>query len=139
MEKPGSTTQPEGIDMVCFHAGPWRCAIEPHWIVSSHATHQNDNNNDNNNVEKIQEITTWLGLPDPPSGTRQILTLRQSNPQQLAVSPPVELRNFDYSAIHPLPPLLAARCNLRGIKALAMDEHGPILIIEIAAATTTQG
>lgn len=44
--------------------------------------------------------------------------------RQLAVHGPLEIREQPLSALFPLPPLLAARCQLRGLRALLLPEAG---------------
>jgi len=56
--------------------------------------------------------------------------LLQIGDRLIAVTPPVELRRFEAAAIHPLPPLVAARCRLAALLALALDGEGAILLLD---------
>jgi len=46
------------------------------------------------------------------------------------VGEPVELREIPYGDIHPLPPLLAARCRVPGVRAIIWEgENSPCVLI----------
>lgn len=50
----------------------------------------------------------------------------------LEVSDPVTLTSLSADDIHPLPPLLAARLTIPGVRALAFDAHGVIMVLGTA-------
>lgn len=62
-----------------------------------------------------------LGLP-VAGGAYQTLLIKSKEDQSwpLAVRPPMSLRPLPAADIHPLPDLLAARCRLPGLRALAL-------------------
>ena len=51
-------------------------------------------------------------------------------PGSLRVEGPVELVSVEVEDIHPLPPALAARCSIRGLRALARRGEGFLLVLD---------
>ena len=72
-----------------------------------------------------------LGLPQETAPSSRLLILRMGE-EEVAVRVPGEVVMHDLpaQAIHPVPELVAARCGLAGLAALAQDQAGLILLIE---------
>jgi hypothetical protein len=110
---------PETLDLVLFSAGGWRAGLEARWVGASRLAP----------AQAIGcEIETLLGVassaPTKPTAPRQYLQLkRPGGSQDVFVGSPVELVSMPASAIHPLPPLLAARTGLRGLRAIALQTN----------------
>ena len=114
------TLEPErppisSIDIVLFSAGVWRVGVEARWVRSSHGAPAEATDNA---VEALLgfERTTAAA----PTVLRQYLQLKHPDGDiDILVDGPVELLSMPVSAIHALPPLLAARTGLRALQALA--------------------
>jgi hypothetical protein len=106
----------ETLDLVLFSAGGWRVGLEARWVCASrHAPAQTTG----------CEIEAFLGFASAghitPAASRQYLQLKRvDGSKDILVGSPVELFSLPASAIHPLPPLLAARTGLRGLRAIAL-------------------
>ena len=113
-------TASEGVEIVCFPVDCVRCAIEATQVSGSHRA---------STGSPVPSVESCLGLTGVKiASARQILTLRQGG--ELSVNSTVELRHLNPGDIHPLPPLLSARCAVRGLKALAIDAQGLILLVD---------
>lgn len=106
----------ETLDLVLFSAGGWRVGLEARWVCASrHAPAQATG----------CEIESLLGFASAghmtPAASRQYLQLKRvDGSKDILVGSPVELVSLPASAIHPLPPLLAARTGLCGLRAIAL-------------------
>jgi hypothetical protein len=70
--------------------------------------------------ENGKGIEALLGLPSVNNiSGRQFIELKGAE-LPFAVDGPIDLISITMDAIYPLPPLLAARCKLNGLRALAM-------------------
>jgi hypothetical protein len=114
----------DGIEMVCFQAGNHRCAIEARLVLGSRAAPAGAAG------AAAPAVEARFGLPEAPAGPRQVLMLRQPAGSEFAVGPAIELRRFAFAAIHPLPPLIAARCAVRGLKGLAIEGRDLVLLVD---------
>jgi hypothetical protein len=76
-------------------------------------------------------IEEMLGFPPQPNTTpRQQLLLKHSDSDKpILVGSPVDLVSLPVSSIHPLPPLLAARCRLNGLHALAFSDDNTAILL----------
>ncbi len=122
----------EMLAVVLFSAGGWRVGIEARQVRSSRPASESGPSG---------ELAAALGLPavaGSPLGSplnRQFLTLkRPEQDKEILVDAPVDLLKLPVAAIHPLPPLLAARTHLRGLRALAIrsdaDEEALTLLFD---------
>lgn len=108
------------LDLVLFSAGGWRIGLEARWVSACRLV---------DTQAEGEVIETLLGLDAAAStlsaGTRQSLELKWSGGnREVLVGAPVELVRLPASAIHPLPALLTWRTRLRGLRAIAVPEHG---------------
>ena len=78
----------------------------------------------------VTPIEGLIGLPPSGKGRRHCLVLAAAG-RCIEVSGPVGLETVDGAVIHPLPPLVAARMTLAGVRALAMAPSGPVLILDL--------
>ncbi len=106
------------LAVVLFSAGGWRVGIEARQVRSSRPASESGQSG---------ELAAALGLPavaGSPLGSplnRQFLThKRPEQDKEILVDAPVDLLKLPVATIHPLPPLLAARTRLRGLRALAI-------------------
>lgn len=128
---PGCVLEP--LDLVLFSAGGWRVGIEARRVCGAHPAPHG---------ESVTEVAALLGLAhlaplvplapleplepmrpvaaaDTTPGARQCLSLKHAaGVREIHVEAPVELVGLSAAAIHPLPPLLAARTHLPGLCAL---------------------
>lgn len=112
----------ETLDVVLFSAGGWRVGFEAGQVRACRPASAD---------AAGDEIEAMLGLsPSPNSPPRQHLLLKHSDgDRQILVGSPVDLVSLPVSSIHPLPPLLAVRCRLNGLRALAFaDDKTAILL-----------
>ncbi|MDR3369135.1 hypothetical protein [Rhodoferax sp.] len=116
------------LDVVLFSAGEWRAGFEARLVRSSRPALANASG---------KTIETQLGLAPPAGATpRQYLELKRAQDvREVLVGAPVELVTLPASSIYPLPPLLAARCKLHGLRALALEQDAKavVLLFEPAA------
>ena len=102
------------LAVVLFSAGGWRVGIEARQVRSSRPASESGQSG---------ELAAALGLPAVAGSplNRQFLTLkRPEQDKEILVDAPVDLLKLPVATIHPLPPLLAARTRLRGLRALAI-------------------
>jgi hypothetical protein len=100
------------LDVVLFATGQGRVGFEARHVRSARPA-----------VESVEtaNIAAALGLPPSlPGAARQILTVKLAERDcERMVNGPVDLVSLPISAIHPVPPMVAARTGLRGLRALA--------------------
>lgn len=110
------------LDLVLFSAGGWRVGLEARWVGASRLAPAQATGCA---METLLGFTsTASSASTTPMAPRQYLQLkRPGGPQDVLVASPVELVNWPASAIHPLPPLLAARTGLRGLRAIALQAN----------------
>lgn len=114
------------LDVVLFSAGKWRAGFEARAVRASRPAPTDAAGTD---------IETLLGLELPAApGPRQYLRLKRGD-REILVGAPVDLTPLPVNAIHPLPPLLAARCNLNGLRALALEPNAENVILLFAVET----
>ena len=107
----------ETLAVVLFSVGDWRVGIEACQVCGSRPAQTG---------ALSSELAAALGLPALTSGAvdRQYLSLRRwaqdKEIKEILVDAPVDLVSLPVAAIHTLPPLLAARTSLRGLRALAI-------------------
>ncbi|WP_156876847.1 hypothetical protein [Paludibacterium yongneupense] len=107
--------------MVSFTAGGFRFAMEARHVRGmSRTTEEGD-----------ADAGRLIGLPEV-AGERRILHIGVEG-RRVAVGGPVELSALPASRIFALPPLLAARLSLRGVRALALHDDGAVFIVDPAS------
>lgn len=112
-------SQRDSLALVFCTLGDWPAAFEARLIESARPAGRD---------ETAPDARQCFGLL-PASGdskaAAQILTIRHpGGPRQLRVNGPVELHDTPLSSLYPLPPLLAARCQLNGLRALILPAPG---------------
>lgn len=102
------------LEIVRFASGPWRVGIEARHVRGARLAAPG---------------ARALDMAPPPVGAlvpaAPLQCLSIALPQGLAeltVRGPVELARVPVACIHPLPAVLAARCALPGLRALALGE-----------------
>ncbi len=126
------------LDLVLFSAGGWRVGLEARWVGASRLAPAQATGC------AIETLLGFASTAPPASATptapRQYLQFkRPGGRQDVLVGSPVELVSWPASAIHPLPPLLAARTGLRGLRALALQantgEQALVLLFDASGLT----
>ncbi len=118
------------LNVVCFRCGGRTVAIE--------ACHVRGASSDGVG-RATAAIEALLCEATVPTGLRQYLSvqaLQGGAVVALSVAAPVELALLQVANIHPLPPLMAARCQLRGLRALAWPgalDQPPWLVLDAQA------
>lgn len=111
------------LEMVVFRAAGHRCAIEARLVRGSRLP------SSDRETATIASIESRLGLEDPSEKPRLILELRTPPGTSVAVRSEVEVRRLPHAILHPLPPLVAARTRLLGLKGLALEPDGLTLLV----------
>ncbi len=75
-------------------------------------------------------IEALLGVPQLGAAHRRCLRL---GAQRVAVGEPVELRALPTDQLHPLPELVARRIAIAGVRALALEADGALLLVDLRA------
>lgn len=75
-------------------------------------------------------IEALLGVPQPDAAHRRCLRL---GAQRVAVGDPVELRALPADQLHALPELVARRIGIAGVRALALEADGALLLVDLRA------
>ncbi|HQR82532.1 MAG: hypothetical protein M1572_01820 [Gammaproteobacteria bacterium] len=85
-------------------------------------------------VSAMPKLTEWLGLlsAEPSSHIALSLCLADGFSLDVCCSAPVTLVSVPNSAVFSLPALLAARCQIRGLSALAMHNARPVFVIDLS-------
>ncbi|MDZ4202310.1 MAG: hypothetical protein U1C96_09230 [Gallionella sp.] len=114
------------LNIVTFTAGKWRAGFEARTVRASRPEPTG---------AACANVETLLGL-EPPTEivTRQPLLLKQADGnREILVGSPVDLVSLPANAIHSLPSLLAARCKLNGLSALALEHDAKNVILLFSA------
>ena len=120
------------IDVVLFSIGQWRMGVEAQQVRASHSAAQTLPS-----THDVVLLSSLLGLPTA-SAPVQLLQIKQATKDHaVQVNSPVDITSIPAQAIHPLPALLAARTQLPGLRALALDKHGLTLLLDLAAVLET--
>lgn len=113
-------TAPPVLNVVGFMAGGFAFAVEARQIRAMLPAGEGG-------AVMVEDL---LGLPPHRPGPRYRLERAAGGPG-VEVSGPVGFLAFPAGTIFPLPPLVAARLGLAGVKALALLPSGPALIIDL--------
>lgn len=117
--------QADTLAIVSFAAGAWRFAVEAQQIAAlGHEL-----------PPTLVAIESLLGLPIDQTGPRRCLRVGE---QRVGVSEPVDLRELPVDSVHPLPELVAQRIQIKGVRALAFDAHGALLLLDLRALLADQ-
>ena len=113
----------EGLRLVLFSLGRVRCAIEARRVAAS--TPIRPGGNDADDQDGWQQGWRLFGLQElgreAGRNPEQWLDLRWPGGEgRLAVWGPLDLVSLPPAAVHPVPVLLAARCRLRGLRAIVV-------------------
>lgn len=114
----------DALAVVSFAAGSYRFAVQARQIRSMLAEAQ----------VGADPLTAeaLIGLPPGGATTRKWLVVGAQG-RCVEVGEPVELETLPASALYPLPPPVAARITLCGIRGLAIVPAGAILIVDLEA------
>lgn len=114
------------LDVVTFVAGGFRFGVEASKVsvMSSNA-----------NQGSIQ-AEDLIGLPLASPAQRRWLRTRVQG-KTLEVSEPVEIRQFTAAQIFALPQLVATRITLKNVRAVALDQDGIILLLDLERDTSS--
>jgi hypothetical protein len=113
------------LDFVCCNALTYPVGILANQVVTAHAitTHERQ--------EYPLSLETMIGLPENDQPYQQQLTFAIGKyTADIGISSSISLQTLAVSNIYPLPPLLAARCQLHGVRALALSEKALRLLID---------
>jgi chemotaxis signal transduction protein len=114
-------TEAAGLQVVAFSLGAARFAMPAAEVVALRPFADGD-------APAIEDL---LGLPRRPQPAAHLLVLRVAGVERaVAVPGAVSLETLAVAAIHPLPPLVAARTRIAGLAALATDDAGVVMVID---------
>ncbi|MEY6433193.1 hypothetical protein ABC977_12350 [Thioalkalicoccus limnaeus] len=110
-----SPTTSAGLDLVLFHAGGLTCAVEASLVVALR---------DARTAPPAIALAELLDLAPaspiaPPSQARRLCVRQGHRERWLAIDEPVRHQHAPAAALYPLPPLVATRCRIRCVRALA--------------------
>lgn len=115
------------LDVVTFRVGTVRCAVEARRISASRPLSGTEQ-------PAPTPLAAILKLADCDPTARQALHVKHPEGERpYAVTPPVQLEALPIESIHPLPPLLAARTTIPGLRALILDAQGITLLVDVAS------
>ena len=107
--------QADTLEIVSFAAGAYRLAVEAQQI---------DALLDDTPAAAVA-IEALLGLPLTEAAQRRCLRVGED---LVGVSEPVELRSLPADHFYPLPELVARRIQIKGVRALALEENAALLL-----------
>lgn len=130
---------PREIEVVTFSAGGASCALESRFVRGMRRE---------GSREGSVPACGFFGMPsekiklESTSAARQSLLdlrLNEETEVSIEVGEPVALRTLSWRDIHRLPPLVAARCAIYGLRALAVDGESVLLVLDpfVAAGRAT--
>ena len=130
------------LEVVSFRCGGFRMAVETRQV------HRLLGSQELLSAAALTPIEALLGLPAagegvPPEGaagerSRCQLQIGASE-FGVEVTGPAELASIPAASIFGLPALVTAGCSLEGLQAIALDEAGPILIVDLLATLEARG
>lgn len=121
------TCREDGLTLVTFRVADVRFAIEARCVAGSCAGGGGDTQGDALNAR------AWLNLQggDDTARPAQLRLKPGWGGQTLIVDGPIELVELPARCIHPLPHAIAATTRLRGLRAIAFDAAGLLLILSV--------
>jgi hypothetical protein len=126
---PASATPELELTVVLFNVGSCCAAVEASQIRATRPMPAAQADGFMHDIDHTiayitaQETLNFPGATgfDLANAPTQLLFIKQAqHDHAMQVNTPIEIINLPANAIHPLPPLLAARCQLRGLRALAL-------------------
>ena len=119
-----TTPQQQTLQVVSFIAGGYRFAVEAARVRSQLPCTQDGT------ALRVEQL---FGLPaGEESENARILVIKHAPADySMRVSEPVTLSELSLDALHPLPDLLAARCTLKGVRALSTESDGITVLIDL--------
>ncbi|MFN3077620.1 MAG: hypothetical protein ABT940_12200 [Alphaproteobacteria bacterium] len=114
------------MDVVRFTAGGFRFAMEARWVRSMRRADPSD-------ASGTVSVETLLGplSPDAATARRELTVDLGGRTISLSVGDPVTLDRIVPGQVFELPTLVAARTSLRGVRGLALDEQGVVLLVDM--------
>ncbi len=113
-------SQETDVHVVCCRAGDYQVAFEAHLVQSAQHT-----------ADTSHALETQLGLAPPSAEGRHRLCIK-GYPEGLTVAAPLELIALPVDAIHPLPPLIAARPPWPALRALGLWNQQLLFILDLS-------
>lgn len=110
------------IDLVLFRSGQYRLAVEASEVVGSRRPGANAS------APTCPAIESLFGLPEPDTRTQPMILMLRAPDREFFVDGPLELCNLTEQCIHSPPAVLARTSQLRGLRALAFDDTGLVLV-----------
>lgn len=110
------------IDVVLFRSGDHRLALEADEVLGASGPAGGLPPSGYPAVESL------FGLPEPERRARPLLITLTGPQRAFVVDGPLELRSLAPETIHCPPPILLRSSALRGLRALAFDEAGLVLV-----------
>lgn len=114
------------LEIVSFAAGACRFAVEAQQIE---ALLQDE-------PGPAVDVEALLRLPRVEAARRRCLRI---GGRIVRVSEPLDLRSLPVDRLFPLPELVALRIRIEGVRALALDAHGAMLLLDLQALLVQRG
>ncbi len=111
------------LDVVSFTAGKHRFAVEARQVKARLP----------DGLPQAVAVEGLLGLPADAGLPRSCLAIGPEG-RPVAVGGPVELERLAAASIFALPPMVAARLSLKGIRGLALAAPGLLLLVDLQAS-----
>ena len=108
----------EALEIVSFAAGSFRFAVEAAQIKGMFSEPP----------KTLVAVETLLGLPLLEAAQRRYLRV---GALCVAVSEPLDLRPLPVENVFPLPELVAARIQIKGVAGLALETDGATLLLDL--------
>ena len=115
----------ETLAIVSFGAGAYRFAVEAQQIEALLDA----------DAPATLAIETLLDVPLVGEAHRRCLRVGQC---RVTVSESVDLRALPIDQLHPLPELVARRIGIAGVRALALETDGALLLVDLRALTANR-
>jgi hypothetical protein len=123
------TSLPDALEVVSFMAGGYRFAVEAGQVRTQLSAKHTDA------APTAEQLLGLSGGETQNHSSRRTLVMKHpAGDYAVTVSGPVELLGLRLDAIHPLPPLIAARNMLAGIRGLAIGTEGVTILVDFRAA-----
>lgn len=114
------------IDLVLFRSGYYRLAVEASEVVGSRRPDASAS------APTCPAIESLFGLPEPSMRAQPMILMLRAPDRDFLADGPLELCNLAEHVIHSPPAILARTSQLRGLRALAFDDVGLVLIFSAA-------
>jgi len=110
--------QAETIEIVSFAAGACRFAVEAQQVEALLS----------DGPQTLVAVESLLGLPLLETAARPCLRLGK---YRVSVNEPIDLRSLSVDSIYPLPEPVALRIQIKGVRALVLEAHGAMLLLDL--------